>query len=183
MEFTGKIAAITKDWNTEQLQVVFTVNEPSAIDSILAMQKCEKLSIKAVRFKTRRSTDANAMLWKCLGEMAAALTADKWDIYLKMLKRYGKFTYICVHPSAVESVKKQWRECEEVGEIKINGQKAIQMLCYYGSSTYDTQEFSVLLNGVISEMREMGLPVPTTERMQHALEEWGKMQSEQHTTN
>ena len=98
--------------------------------------------------------------------------ADKWDIYLQMLKRYGKYTYICVTPNVVDAMKAQWRECEIVGDIKINGKDAVQMLCYFGSSTYNTKEFSTLLEGVISEMREMGLQTPPTKEMRRALEEW-----------
>ena len=126
--------------------------------------------------KEKRSLNANGLLWKCLGEMAEALHTDKWQVYLKMLKRYGKYTYICVKPHVVEAVKKQWRECEEVGEIDINGQKAVQLLCYFGSSTYNTKEFSVLLDGVISEMQELGLETPMSEDMQRALKQLERSQ-------
>ncbi len=126
--------------------------------------------------KEKRSLNANGLLWKCLGEMAEALHTDKWQVYLKMLKRYGKYTYICVKPHVVEAVKKQWRECEEIGEIEINGQKAVQLLCYFGSSTYNTKEFSVLLDGVISEMKEMGLETPMSEDMQRALKQLERSQ-------
>ena len=111
--------------------------------------------------KQKRSLNANALLWHCLGEIANALNTDKWEVYLQMLKRYGKYTYICVKPNVVDSVKKQWRECEVLGDIEINGQKAIQMLCYFGSSTYDSKEFSSLLNGVISEMEESASSILT----------------------
>ena len=87
-----------------------------------------------------------------------------------MLKRYGKYTYIVVKETAVDRMKQQWRECEVVGEITVNGEKAVQMLCYFGSSLYDTKEFSVLLDGVISEMQEMGLETPTGRDMQRALD-------------
>lgn len=110
--------------------------------------------------KEKRSLNQNALLWECLGQLASALRADKWEVYLQMLKRYGTYTYICVKPNAVEAVKKQWREIEELGEIDIHGQKSVQLLCYFGSSTMSAHEFSVLLDGVISEMKEMGLPTP-----------------------
>ena len=124
--------------------------------------------------KEKRSLTANALLWKCLGEISEALHTDKWQVYLQMLKRYGKFTYICVKPKAVEAVKAQWRECEEIGEIKINGQDSVQMICYFGSSTYNSKEFSVLLDGVISEMEEMGLETPTNREMERVLKQWEK---------
>lgn len=135
--------------------------------------------------KEKRSLSANGLLWTCLGEMASALRADKWDVYLQMLKRYGTYTHICVHPKAVEAVKKQWREVEEVGRGTVNGVESVQLLCYFGSSTMNSKEFSVLLDGVISEMKEMGLPTPDRdiERVLKQLEETnGKNQSNSEKT-
>jgi hypothetical protein len=48
------------------------------------------------------------------------------------------------------------------------------MLCYFGSSTYDSKEFSILLNGVISEMEEMGLATPKSEEVERMLIQWEK---------
>lgn len=176
MEFTGKLVNVNRDWQTGQFNITFTVNEPSAISEIEHIQDCEKLSIKAEKHRQKRSLDANGLLWVCLGKLAEALNTDKWSLYLQMLKRYGQFTYICVKPRAVDAVKLQWRESEIVGDIEINGQKAVQMICYYGSSTYNTKEFSVLLEGVISEMKEAGLETPTSEDMRRSLEQWERMQ-------
>ena len=181
MEFTGKVQNITKDWQTNQFQITFTVNEPSAINGVNNLQSCEKLLIKANKYTEKKEYDirsdrANRLLWACLSDIAKSMTppADKWDIYLLMLKRYGKFTYICVKPNVVDAVKTQWRECEVIGEVDINGQKAVQMLCYFGSSTLNTKEFSVLLDGVISEMEQMGLQTPASEEMRRLLEDWEK---------
>ena len=134
----------------------------------------ERLSIEVVKYRERRSLDANGLLWHCIGKLATALRADKWDIYLQMLKRYGQYTYVCIREHAVEAMKRQWRECEVVGEVTINGQKAVQLLCYYGSSTYNTQEFSALLDGVISEMKEIGLEPPMPADIKAALERYEK---------
>ena len=172
MQFTGKLENISRDWKSGKVQLTFSVNEPAAVSQIENIQNCEKLSVKAVKFREKRSLDANAMLWACLGELSVALRTDKWELYLLMLKRYGKYTYICVKPAVVEAVKTQWRECEVIGEIDINGQKAVQMLCYFGSSTYNSKEFSVLLEGVIEEMKEMGLETPMSQDMKRSLEQW-----------
>lgn len=182
MQFTGKLQNVNRDWQTGQFNITFTVNETAAINEIDAIKDCEKLSITAKKYRQKRSLDANGMLWACLGELAATLHTDKWEVYLQMLKRYGKYTYICVKPNVVESMKMQWRECEVVGDININGKEAVQMLCYFGSSTYDTKEFSVLLDGVISEMKEIGLQPPPTQEMQRALDQWERMQNEKRNT-
>lgn len=173
MDVTGRIISAGVDWQTGEMQLTLGVNEKRVITEQLdGLANCEKLSIKVTKYREKRSLDANGLLWKCLGDIAGALGMDKWEVYLKMLKRYGKYTYIVVKENAVEAVKAQWRECEVLGEIEVNGQKAIQMLCYFGSSTYNTKEFSVLLDGVISEMKEMGLPTPMSEEMRVALEKW-----------
>ena len=173
MQTTGNIIALSKDWKTNKLLINLQVDD-CPTEEVQELSQCEKLSIEIKKYRKKRSLDANGMLWACIGEIASVLRADKWEIYLKMLKRYGKYTYICVKPAVVEAMKAQWRECEVIGEIDINGQKAVQMLCYFGSSSLDTKEFSVLLDGVISEMREIGLQPPPTEEMKRALETWQK---------
>ena len=172
MEFTGKVEGVVKNWSTNQYQITFSVNEESAIGQIDNIMKCDKLSIKATKYRQKRSLDANGLLWLCLGRIASNLRTDKWDVYLEMLKRYGQYTYIVVKEKVVEQVKQQWRECEVVGEIEVNGQKAIQMLCYFGSSTYNSKEFSVLLDGVISEMQEMGIETPTSSELKRVMEQY-----------
>ena len=62
----------------------------------------------------------------------------------------------------------------ELGEVTINGQKGIQLQCYFGSSTYDTKEFTRLLDGVISEARELGINLISNADRALMLAEWGK---------
>lgn len=171
IELSGYLRNVSKDMISRKFQLTFEVDEPPIEAGSI---KDKKLSIRIAQYREKRSKDANALLWACIGEISQALRTDKWTIYLQMLKRYGAFTYICVKPEVVESVKAQWRECEEIGAVEINGKPAVQLLCYFGSSTYNTKEFSVLLDGVISEMREIGLQTPTSEDMQRSLELWEK---------
>lgn len=163
------------DVATDKWLITFEIEQqPTDYDKL----KDKHLSLTVKQWREGRSLNANALLWNCLGEIAEALRTDKWNIYLMMLKRYGKYTYICVKPNVVESVKAQWRECEEIGEININGEKAVQLLCYFGSSTYDSKEFSVLLDGVISEMKEMGLKAPSEREFDMVIESWKKSNGE-----
>lgn len=174
MRFTGKLLSVNRDWQTGKYSITFSVNEQSSLNEIEKIKNLDKLSIEAKKYREKRSLDANALLWACLSDIAVALRTDKWNVYLMMLKRYGKYTYICVKPNVVESVKAQWRECEEIGTISINGQEAVQLLCYFGSSTYDTKEMSVLIDGVISEMKEMGLETPESREVKRAIDEYEK---------
>ena len=132
------------------------------------------VSAKLEIWREKRSLDANALFWSCISSLSTELRTDKWETYLMMLKRYGQFTYVCVAQKAVEAVKRQWRECEVIGDVEINGKPAVQLLCYYGSSTYCSKEFSCLIDGVISEMKELGLETPIPEDVKRSMEEWEK---------
>jgi hypothetical protein len=117
------------------------------------------------------------MLWACLGDIAKVLQRDTWSLYLLMLKRYGKYTTLLLQPNAVEMMKRQWREVEEVGDTTIvnedgEAQKMVYLNCYFGSSTYDSKEFSCLLDGVVNEMKDIGLEPPPSKEMQRAIENW-----------
>lgn len=111
------------------------------------------------KWKEDRSLQQNNFLWACIGDIAKVTqNPDRWQIYIEMLKRYGKFTHILVKPDAVERFKKEWREVEDLGEITTeSGMKAQQLRVYYGSHLYTTDEMSRLLNGVIDEMNYLGI--------------------------
>lgn len=166
MDAQGKIESITKPIRGGGYLVTIRMDAlPEGLENKL-------LDVTLKEHRERRSKDANALLWACIGQIAAAVRADKWEVYLKLLKRYGKYTYIVVNPKAVEMVKRQWRECEVLGDIDIHGTTGTQMLCYYGSSTYDVKEMQVLLDGTVSELEELGLQKPASSDMRRAMEEW-----------
>lgn len=172
MKFIGKLFGVSRDFNTNKYLITFLMDEGqiSFIDDI----REKTLKISADIFKSKRSKNANALLWECIGQIARAKRLDKWDVYLDILKHYGISCYVCVKPEAVAGLKKVWREVEEIGELNINGKKAMQCLCYYGSSTYDTKEFSDLLECVFAEMEGMGLETPTQQELQRSLELWNQ---------
>ena len=119
--------------------------------------------------KKKRSLDANAALWKMLSMMAGKLNTTKDELYLEMLDRHGVFTHIVVKPNVVNRVKQEWKTVRELGEITINGKPGIQLQCYFGSSTYDSKEFSILLDGVIQEAKEIGIDFISREEQETSL--------------
>lgn len=172
MEFVGKIKGIAKDYLTDDINITFSTTQ-NILSEYEKLKGKDKLRIKAVQYRKKRSLDSNSYLWVLLGKMADVLRADKKDIYLKMLKRYGKYTYIVVKPNVVDAVKKQWREVEELGPISLNGQDGIQLLCYFGSSTYDTQEMAVLIDGVVSECKDLEIETLPPDELRRIKEQWG----------
>lgn len=169
METRGKITGLQVAYRKAKACISLEVQaRPEDLEKYLGI---DDLDITIVQHREKRSLDANACLWRCLGQIADALRADKWEVYLQALRKYGQYTYILVRPRAVEALKKQWRECMEVGEVDVNGTKAVQMLCFYGSSMYNSREFAVLLDGVISDMKDLGLEPPLPADVRKALAE------------
>jgi hypothetical protein len=138
------------------------------------LTKGHQLSVEIKQWRQRRSLDANAYLWVILNEMASAIGTSKDELYLEMLSRYGVFTHVVVKPNVAERVKQEWRTCRELGEVTVNGKSGIQLQCFFGSSTYDSKEFSTLLNGVISEAKELGIDTISESEKQRLLSGWGK---------
>ena len=130
-------------------------------------------SVEIKQKRNSRSLDANAALWVLLNEMAVKLKTSKDELYLEMLSRYGVFTHVVVKPNVVDRVKAEWRTVRELGEVTVNDQTGIQLQCYFGSSTYDTQEFTRLLDGVIGEARELGITLISDADRALMLAEWG----------
>lgn len=174
MKFTGKILDVSMSVNGN-VNITLNINEKADMLKLYEELRDSKLSVDIKKFRKKRSLDANALLWACIGEIAHKINADKWDIYLQMLRRYGQYTYILVPPAAVERTRREWRECEVLNEVNVNGKKAVQMLCYFGSHLYDSKEFSLLLDGVVSEMIELGIQPPPSGDMRRSIEQLERM--------
>lgn len=174
MEFTGKLQTVSRDWKTGQWNITFTINEASAINEVNNIQSCEKLSIKAVKHRNKRSLDANAYCWVILQKIAEVLHQDKWNVYLEMLGKYGVFTHIIVKPNVVDKVKEEWRTVKELGEVSVNGMTGIQLQCYFGSSTYNTKEMSVLIDGIVYEAKELGIETLPPDELERMKIEWNQ---------
>lgn len=159
----------------ELLQIPLPKHLLTATEKLLQAIKDGKEVTVTVDIKRRhRSLDANAFLWQVLGDMAGLLHTSKDELYLQMLERYGVFNHYIVHPAAVERVKREFKVVRELGEVTANGKTGIQLQVYYGSSTYDTKEFARLLDGVLSEAKEMDLEYISEADKQLMLQEWGR---------
>lgn len=173
MECTGRLHSVNRDWKSGKIIIGFELNEEPT-ESINDISSCEKLNIRVVKFRKKRSLDANAYMWVLLQKMAEVLQQDKWNIYIDMLGKYGVFTHIIVKPNVVEKVKEEWRTVKELGEVCVNGTTGIQLQCYFGSSTYNTKEMSVLIDGVVSEAKELGIETLSPDELERMKAEWNQ---------
>ena len=168
MKTKGKITNFGQVWGDGSR--TFVTFEVSARPEDMEKYQDMDLDISFGKHRNRRSLDANACLWACIGQIAEKLRTDTWSVYLYMLERYGKYTHVSIRPEAVEDLRKQWREIKVVGDSVVNGEVMAHVLCYFGSSTYDSKEFARLLDGVISDMEDLGLETPLRADIREMLE-------------
>jgi IS1 family transposase len=175
MEFTGHIERVSKDFKTERYLITLMADQREIDNELPDFKAEDKLSIKIKKFSPKRSLDANALLWKCLSEMAMHEGRDKWDLYIEKLKKHGKAYANSIDARGLNDLKAMWREVEVIDRrVDITGREWVDVLLYPGSHLYTTKEFSKLLDDVIEDMKADGLQPPTSKEMQRSLELWEK---------
>lgn len=154
MTYKGVVTNIREDIN----EITFHFDDFSAIKKLEQTRELP-VAVTIKKWKEERTLAQNNFLWACIGDIARVTqNHDRWQIYLELLKRYGKFTYVLVHPEAVDRFRQSWREVEDLGEVKTeSGMTAHQLRVYYGSHLYTTDEMCILLNGVLDEMKTLNI--------------------------
>ena len=137
------------------------------------LRKCKALEVEIKQHRRRRSLDANAYLWVLLSKMADVLHTTK-RVIPGNVTATRVFTHIVVKPEIVDRVKQEWRTVRVLGEVTVNGKTGVQLQCYFGSSTYNSKEMSVLIDGVISECKDLGIETMPPDELALLKSKWGK---------
>lgn len=168
MECKGHIVDINHIGKT---RITFEMDEIDR-DSIIPLIGRD-LRIEARQWREKRSLDSNAYAWVLMQRIAEKIHSDKWEVYLDMLKRYSRsFTHIIVKEKAVNAVMEMYRASIDLGEITVGGQTGHQLQVYFGSSTFDTKEMSVFIDGLVSECKELGIETLPPEEQERMLKAW-----------
>ena len=173
MRVSGRIAGAQVDWKSGKPLLTLEVNEKHDFEMLVdELKDCERLSVEIKPFRPRRSLDSNNYAWALITEIGNVLRANKEDIYLFMLKRYGQSEMISVlsHIPIHEYV----RYCEEAGESELNGKLFKHYKVYKGSSEFDSREMSIFIDGVVSEAKELGIQTETPEQIALMKSRWGE---------
>lgn len=173
MKVSGKIVGANIDFKTNKPTLTLEINERNDFELLVdEMREKDKLSIEVKPYRVQRSLNANAYAWKLIGEIADIMRAGKDEIYLFMLKRYGQSELISVlsHVPIGNYVKYY----EEAGESKLNGKMFKHYRVYKGSSEFDTREMSILIDGVVSEAKELGIQTETPNQIAEMKARWGE---------
>ena len=171
-ELTGRIKDLSLDFRNDKPILTLEINEKQSVSNLFdELHNTEKLAIKIDKFREKRSLDANALLWKACGAIADALGVSKDDVYIHMLKKYGQTFVVKVPNEHIKKFKRQYKYIEQHEKLPPE-ERAQYFRVWLGSSGYDTKEMSILLDGVISELKEMGINFTSPDEVSLYLTEW-----------
>ncbi len=175
METIGKLTGASRTFDGRGIILTFEV-DASASGQIENMKKDDLLRIRAVRYKQKRSLDANAYAWALMTKIAnhPDVSSSREEVYEQMLQKYGTF-YEDEDGFITITVKKSVDMAKVDGHwkyIKDNG-KFASYLMIKGSSEYDTAEMSHFIDRIVEEAQELGIETATPDELERMKQEWG----------
>lgn len=174
MDTIGKLTGASRTLNGQGIILTFEVDS-SAAGQVENMRSDDLLRIRAVKYKQKRSLDANAYAWVLMTKIAnhPDISSSKEDVYEQMLQKYGTlyededgYITITVKKSVdMSKVDGHWKF------IKDNG-KFASYLMIKGSSEYDTVEMSHFIDRIVEEAKELGIETATPDELERMKQEW-----------
>lgn len=134
------------------------IGNAEAIIQYLFQQDREKL-YEVREYKQKRSLTANAYFWVLVNEIANVTKQSKDEIHLQMLKEYGQNEVFSIRSDI--DVSRYLKYYEEIGKGKVNGKEFTHYRVFKGSSEMDSREMAILIDGVVQEAEQLGIPTLT----------------------
>lgn len=140
------------------------------------LQADKRYTVTVKEKKERRSLDANAYFWVMCDKLAELLHMEKTEIYRQYIKEIGGVSEtVCVLEKAADKLCEVW-ESKGIGfqtdRMKSKMPKCVNVVLYYGSSTYDTAQMSRLLNMIIADCKQYDIPTYDEKELESMLAAW-----------
>ena len=126
-------------------------------------------------YKELRSLKANNYSWALTDKLAdkmliAGVKLSKEEMHAEMIYRYGQPEYDgdqSVIISALEGIDltEYYPYAREIGQGETNGKLFSHWRIYRGSHTYNKQEMTMFIKGIVEECRELGIETETPDEI------------------
>lgn len=178
MQTTGIITDINIDYKTRKSKISLLL-DTKEIEVVEQLKNENKLNIELKKYRKQRSLDANAYCWLLCDKIAKELSKDgtiitKETIYKDAITQIGTFEPFIVQEVSFEKFKRIW-EKQGLGFIVqevSKKDKCIKVHCYYGSSTYDSKEMSLLIELLVDLAKSLNIETKPQEEINSLLESW-----------
>ena len=175
MKRTGKIKQVYKDWDTGKLIIMFELD--SVPDDLAELSICEKLEISAQKYRKRRSLNANSYFHVLAGSIASKLGTTLDHEKNRLIREYGQYEFIdgFIPTILIASVyEDRLLDMEGVHwkPVARPDKEHVKLAFMRGSHTYNTEEMSRLIDGTVSEAKELGLETLTPQDLERMKSAW-----------
>lgn len=136
----------------------------------------KRYTVAIKEFRKMRSRDANRYLWLLCNKLSVKVGALPEEIYRHYIPDVGDNSdTICAPDAAVKRFREWWEArglgwCTEIMASKIPG--CTNVICYYGSSTYDTKQMARLIDLVVEDCKQQGIETLPPEELERMALEW-----------
>lgn len=144
----------------------FNMLLPRILDFIAGLEEDKDYELVIDKARQKRSNDANRYFWELVGQLSAKINVAPVEIYKTFIKDVGdNYEVIPIKDKAVETWIKNWTSkgigwvCDVIGESKLRGYTNV--ICYYGSSTYDSKQMTRLIDLCVTECKAQGIETLT----------------------
>lgn len=185
----GKLQQISLNYKTRATVLTVETNcRPEEAEKLLQ----KDLSIELKQYRAKRSLDANAYYWVLVTRIAKTVGNSNAYIHNEMLRKYGQIEVIdgqaiyLVIPDTDEAQKRvdeaETYHLRPTSQTRIgkDGKTYRTYMMLRGSHEYDSAEMAALINGVVSEAKDLGIETMSPDelkRMMKAYEEQQKKRS------
>lgn len=170
------VQLVERGFIDETYEIVYFVKLPSNIDADSAAEFFEKYKGQQLVLsvpKIRKSRSANSYLWVLCQLIAEKTGVTKDDVYVEELKKHSRvFTTLLCIESAIPLLARDYRLIEIMEDVIVDGTVYKQIHAYCGSSAFDQDEMNVLLNGVVQDARELGIPTLEDLEIERIIKQW-----------
>ena len=171
--FTFTEAKLEAGW----LMVKPTREEMGKAMAIVRKLKPKAYDLTVKEHRKKRSLDANAYAWVLIGKLADAMRIPPTVVYNNAIQNIGgNYEIIPIREEAVDKFKEVWTKqglgwpCVDMGPSRIKGYRNLR--AYYGSSTYDTRQMSMLIDALIQDCKALDIETLSEEKLSAIMEGW-----------
>lgn len=156
-------------------QLIFDLEFQDFDQFIKADGKTEGYKLKY--WKPReRSLNANAYMWVLCDKIAKKIGVSKEDVYRKAVREVGMFFDTPPMPAAeADELAAGWEHngigwfCEDI----FRTEETAMLRIFTGSSVYDGQRMSRLVDYIVGDATDLGIETMSPEEIEHMKQLWG----------
>ena len=174
MQTTAKITNISIDYKTNKPKISLILDTDD-INVVEKLKNENKLNLKLSKYKPKRRLDANAYMWVLISKLQDSLNIPKEEIYREAIRSIGAYEVVPVRNEAVKKFIETW-ESNGIGWICETAKSKLEgftnIIAYYGSSVYDTNEMSRLIDIIVQECKQLEIETKTPAELEILKREW-----------